>query len=122
VQKKNLVVRAADYQLITGHLYKMGTDSIIRRYILDHKRPIILVEAHEGIVGGNYAVPVVLWVYRTTCKKLTVHTPFKLVYGQESVVSLEFLIPSLRVAAITHITERGTVQERLNQLLSMEED
>jgi transposase InsO family protein len=50
-------------------------------------------------------VPVVLWAYRTTYKKLTCHTPFKLVYGQEAVVSLEFLIPSLRVAAITQMTE-----------------
>jgi hypothetical protein len=32
----------------------MGIDNILRRYILDHERPIILVEAHEGIVGGNY--------------------------------------------------------------------
>jgi hypothetical protein len=28
-QKKNLVVRTADYQLIAGHLYKMGTDRIL---------------------------------------------------------------------------------------------
>ena len=65
-------------------------------------------------------VPAVLWVYRTTCKTLTRHTPFKLVYGQEVVVPLEFLVPSLRVATITQMTKRGTVQERLNQLLSME--
>jgi hypothetical protein len=28
-QKKNLVVRAVDYQLIVGHLEKMGTDRIL---------------------------------------------------------------------------------------------
>jgi hypothetical protein len=29
VQKKNLVVCIVDYQLIAGHLYKMGTDNIL---------------------------------------------------------------------------------------------
>jgi transposase InsO family protein len=66
-------------------------------------------------------VPIVLWVYMTTCKKLIGNTPFKLVYGQEALVPLEFLVPSLRVATITQMTERGTVHERLNQLLTMEE-
>jgi hypothetical protein len=33
----------------------MGTDSILRRCILEHERPIILAEAHEGIAGGHYA-------------------------------------------------------------------
>jgi hypothetical protein len=52
--KKNLVVRDADYQLIACHLYKMGADNILRRCVLEHEQPKILVEAHEGIVGGNY--------------------------------------------------------------------
>jgi hypothetical protein len=43
-------------------------------------------------------------------------TPF------EAIVPLEFLVPSLCVVAIIHMTKRGTVQERLNQLMNMEED
>jgi hypothetical protein len=55
VQKKNLVVRATEYQLIAGHLYKMGADNILRRYVLEHERPRILSEAHGELVGGHYA-------------------------------------------------------------------
>jgi hypothetical protein len=55
VHSKNLVVRAVEYQLIGGHLYKIGTYNILRRCVMEHERTIILVEAHEGIVGGHYA-------------------------------------------------------------------
>jgi hypothetical protein len=51
-----LVVRAIDYQPIAGHLYNMGSYKILRRCVLEHERPRILVEAHEGIAGGHYAV------------------------------------------------------------------
>jgi hypothetical protein len=40
-------------------------------------------------------IPAVLWEYMSTCKNLIVHTPFILVYGQELVVPLEFLVSSL---------------------------
>jgi hypothetical protein len=53
--KKNLVVRVAYYQLIAGHLYKMGADTILRRSVLEHERSRILAEAHEGITEGHYA-------------------------------------------------------------------
>jgi hypothetical protein len=38
------------------------------------------------------------------------------------VVPLEFPVPSLCVATITNMSERGTIQEKLNQLMGMEED
>jgi hypothetical protein len=53
-QKKILVVRVVDYQLITGHLYKMVAVSILRRCVLEHEHPRILAEAHEVIAGGHY--------------------------------------------------------------------
>jgi transposase InsO family protein len=58
-------------------------------------------------------VPVVLWAYRTTCKKLTMQTPFKLVYGLEVVLPMEYLVPSLRIATFTDMDENDVVQERL---------
>jgi transposase InsO family protein len=53
--------------------------------------------------------PTVLWAYRTTCKKLTGKMPFRLVYGHEAMVPLEFLVPSMRIATITNMTERGAI-------------
>jgi hypothetical protein len=54
MKKKNLVFIATDYQLITGRLYKMGTDRILRRCVLEHEWPRVLEDSHEGIVGEHY--------------------------------------------------------------------
>jgi hypothetical protein len=42
-------------------------------------------------------VPVVLWPYRTKRKKLTGNTPFRLVYGKEAVMPMEFIVSSQRI-------------------------
>lgn len=49
------MVKAAKFSLIEGKLYKMGLDEILRRYVPEHERHMILVEAHEGAAGGHYA-------------------------------------------------------------------
>jgi transposase InsO family protein len=67
-------------------------------------------------------VPTVLWAYRTTCKKLTMQTPFKLVYGLETMVPMEYLVPRLRIVAFTGMDDTGVVQDRLTQLVELEED
>ena len=53
-QRKQLVVKVADFTIIVGQLYKLGPDEILRRYFLTHERPLILQEAHAGITGGHY--------------------------------------------------------------------
>jgi hypothetical protein len=67
-------------------------------------------------------VPIVLWAYRTTCKKLTMQTHFNLVYGLGAVVPMEYLVPSARIAAFTDMDDPGTVREMLAQLVELEED
>jgi hypothetical protein len=49
-------------------------------------------------------------------------TPFKLFYGLEAVVPMEYLVPSLRIAIFIDMDDIGTVQDKLVQLVELEED
>jgi hypothetical protein len=53
-QKKQLVVKEADYHLITTKLYKLGAYGILRRCVLDHEMTMTLSKAHKGIARGHY--------------------------------------------------------------------
>lgn len=48
-------MRVSDFSVIIGHLYKMGVDEILQRYVPDFERDRILAEAHGRTTGDHYA-------------------------------------------------------------------
>lgn len=63
-----------------------------------------------------------LWSFRTAYKVATGMTPFKLVYGVETVVPMEYVISSLRIAVQHRMSPEESVLHRQQELLKLEED
>eukprot|EP00253_Pinus_taeda_P030245 PITA_30245 len=49
-------------------------------------------------------------------------TPFRLVYGVEAVMPMEYIVPSLCIAILMAMTDRRALEERLVQLAKLEEE
>ena len=73
------MVKDSNFQLITGHLYKMGPDEILWRYVLPHEQQQILEEAHADMAGGHYAGWKTMW--KVLCTGLWWPTPHNDVIG-----------------------------------------
>ena len=63
-----------------------------------------------------------LWSFRTAYKVATGMTPFKLVYGIEAVVPMEYVVPSLRLAVQHRLSPEDSILHRQRELLKLEED
>ena len=48
------MVCVADFSVIVGHLYKIGSEEISQRYVSEFERSSILEDAHGGAAGGHY--------------------------------------------------------------------
>ncbi|KAH9302479.1 hypothetical protein KI387_014062, partial [Taxus chinensis] len=55
LEKKQLAICATPYMLISGDLYNLGRDEVLRKCVLEHERLAIMEEAHGGSAGGHYA-------------------------------------------------------------------
>jgi hypothetical protein len=62
-----------------------------------------------------------LWADRTTTKSSTGHTPFHLLYGQEAIMPVELELTSLRLALQAEELNSSDISQRINALLSLEE-
>jgi hypothetical protein len=87
--------------------------------ILDHALTKI---CNVNQYDWDLRIPTIIWVYWNTCKKLIEHTPFRLEYNQEAITPMEFNVSSLRIVAMTELTEFGAVEKILSELVELEED
>ena len=62
-----------------------------------------------------------LWAYRTSYKTSIQSTPFRLAFGLEAVMPVEFQVPSLRIQVRDRLSEDKSEQIRLQQLLELGE-
>ena len=88
-QNKHLVIRAADFTLIVGHLYKLGVDGIMCHCVFYYERPWVMSEAHAGVIGGHYV------------RKETMHKILQAGYGGKPYTW------KIRASAGTVISTRG---------------
>ena len=79
-----------------------------------------IVSAHK--TDWDVKLASVLWAYRTAEKITTRRTPFYLTYGLDSIVPIEFDLPTYRILHSTRLGVEESQLWRLHQLEQVEED
>ena len=62
-----------------------------------------------------------LWTYRTTYKTNICTTPFRLAFGLEAVMPIEFQIPSLKIQVKERLSEKSSEKIQMATLCELEE-
>ena len=124
------------------HFINQTIETLLREFIIDHHKTSAYHPQDNGVVKSfnktltkgltkicnmdkddwDDKVPTVLWPYKTSYKRATNQTPFKLVYGQEAIVALHFRHHTLEIAKVLKLDIGEVKHERLFQLQKLEED
>ena len=76
---------------------------------------------NENCTDWDTKLSSALWAYMTSFKTSVQATPFRLAYGLEAVMPVEFQIPILRIQVKERMTEEASERIRLQQLLALGE-
>ena len=99
------------------HFINQTIETLLKEFLIDHHKTSAYHPQANGVVESfnktltkgltkicnidkydwDDNVPAIPWAYRTTYKRETNQTPFKLVYGQEVVVPLHFIQHTLEL-------------------------
>ena len=124
------------------HFINQTIETLLKEFLIDHHRTSSYHPQANGAIESfnktltkgltkicsidkddwDEKVPTMSRAYRTTYKKETNQTPFKLVYGQEVVVPLHFRQHTSKIAHVLKIDTSEAKNERMFQLQKLEED
>ena len=124
------------------HFINQTIETFLKEFLIDHNKTSTYHPQANGVVESfkktltkgltkicsmdkddwDDKVLAVLWSYRTTYKRETNQTPFKLVYGQEVVVPLHFRQHTPEIVEVLKIDMGEAKNERIFQLQKLEED
>ena len=125
-----------------GHFLNHVIEALTKTHMIMHKKSStyhpqangqaessnkVLIKILKKIVSENKTdwdqkLDLALWSFRIAYKVTTNMTPFRLVYGLEAVVPMEYVVPSLRIAIQAKMTPKDSNHFRETQLMQLEED